>query len=89
MTVDASKAAAAGADGSPTAAAASPAMDASKAAAHAASLGLASDASWDAKERQVAERDAWIHDPEWLRVESWLDEHPDFSLDYFLRSARL
>ncbi len=30
-------------------------------------------------------RETWIHDPEWLRVESWLDEHPDFCLDYFLR----
>jgi hypothetical protein len=31
------------------------------------------------------DRETWIHDPEWLRVESWLDEHPDFCLDYFLR----
>jgi len=27
----------------------------------------------------------YTYDPEWLRVESWLDEHPDFCLDYFLR----
>lgn len=43
---------------------------------------------WDVKkwnEDRERDRDTWIHDPEWLRVESWLDEHPDFCLDYFLR----
>ena len=27
----------------------------------------------------------YSNDAEWLRVESWLDEHPDFCHDYFLR----
>lgn len=43
---------------------------------------------WDVKnwnEERERDRETWIHDPEWLRVESWLDEHPDFCLDYFLR----
>lgn len=26
-----------------------------------------------------------IYDPEYARMESWLDEHPDFVNDYFLR----
>lgn len=25
------------------------------------------------------------YDPEYARMESWLDEHPDFVQDYFLR----
>ena len=43
---------------------------------------------WDVRkwnEDRERDRETWIHDPEWLRVESWLDEHPDFYLDYFLR----
>ncbi|KAK2720014.1 dual 3',5'-cyclic-AMP and -GMP phosphodiesterase 11-like [Artemia franciscana] len=32
-------------------------------------------------------RDSWINDPDWSKVEAWLDEHPDFSMDYFLRKA--
>lgn len=26
-----------------------------------------------------------IYDPEYARMEAWLDEHPDFVNDYFLR----
>lgn len=26
-----------------------------------------------------------VYDPEYARMESWLDEHPDFVNDYFLR----
>ena len=43
---------------------------------------------WDVKkwnEERERDRETWINDPEWLRVESWLDEHPNFCLDYFLR----
>lgn len=46
---------------------------------------------WDVKkwnEERERDRETWIHDPEWLRVESWIDEHPDFCLDYFLRYVR-
>lgn len=25
------------------------------------------------------------YDPEYARMEAWLDEHPDFAQDYFLR----
>jgi len=27
----------------------------------------------------------WTYDPEYARMEAWLDEHPDFVNDYFLR----
>jgi hypothetical protein len=43
---------------------------------------------WDVKkwnEERERDRETWINDPEWLRVVSWLDEHPNFCLDYFLR----
>lgn len=26
-----------------------------------------------------------VYDPEYARMEAWLDEHPDFVSDYFLR----
>ncbi|KAI9564201.1 hypothetical protein GHT06_007939 [Daphnia sinensis] len=45
---------------------------------------------WDLKkwnEERERDRETWINDPEWLRVESWIDEHPNFCLDYFLRKA--
>lgn len=28
------------------------------------------------------------YDPEYARMEAWLDEHPDFVQDYFLRLVR-
>ena len=37
------------------------------------------------KEWQIPRQDKWIRDPQWLTTESWLDDHPDFCLDYFLR----
>lgn len=27
----------------------------------------------------------YYYDPEYARMEAWLDEHPDFAQDYFLR----
>lgn len=30
-----------------------------------------------------------IYDPEYARMEAWLDEHPDFVTDYFLRLVKL
>lgn len=30
-----------------------------------------------------------IYDPEYARMEAWLDEHPDFVNDYFLRYIAL
>lgn len=47
-----------------------------------------SSGEWDLKkwnEERERDRETWINDPEWLRVESWIDEHPNFCLDYFLR----
>jgi hypothetical protein len=47
-----------------------------------------SSGEWDVRrwnEERERDRETWINDPEWLRVESWLDEHPNFCLDYFLR----
>lgn len=29
-----------------------------------------------------------VYDPEYARMEAWLDEHPDFVNDYFLRYRR-
>ncbi|KYQ51491.1 Dual 3',5'-cyclic-AMP and -GMP phosphodiesterase 11 [Trachymyrmex zeteki] len=29
----------------------------------------------------------WTYDPEYARMEAWLDEHPDFVNDYFLRKV--
>ncbi|XP_045025389.1 dual 3',5'-cyclic-AMP and -GMP phosphodiesterase 11 isoform X4 [Daphnia magna] len=49
-----------------------------------------SSGEWDLKkwnEERERDRETWINDPEWLRVESWIDEHPNFCLDYFLRKA--
>ncbi|XP_046649494.1 dual 3',5'-cyclic-AMP and -GMP phosphodiesterase 11-like isoform X3 [Daphnia pulicaria] len=49
-----------------------------------------SSGEWDVRrwnEERERDRETWINDPEWLRVESWLDEHPNFCLDYFLRKA--
>lgn len=44
------------------------------------------DGEWKKwNEERERRRETWIDDPEWIRVESWLDEHPDFCLDYFLR----
>ena len=48
--------------------------------------GFQTDGEWKKwNEDRERKRETWINDPEWIRVESWLDEHPDFCLDYFLR----
>lgn len=32
-------------------------------------------------------RTSSVYDPEWARMEAWLDENPEFAQDYFIRKA--
>lgn len=39
-------------------------------------------------QQQQQQQQGHCYDPEYARMEAWLDEHPDFVQDYFLRSVQ-